>query len=107
MREMLRYGLPWQESRPDWQEKTSWEATLHYVNRAGLLGPTQLLLDAYNAESFGSNAIGTLAGPTLNHLLVNFPNQDFDRWLVNSLPAMPLLPTERAWVQDKIPFGGD
>ena len=107
MREMLRYGLPWQESRPDWQEKTSWETTLHYVNRAGLLGPTQMLLDAYNAESFGSNAIGSLAGPTLNHLLVNFPNQDFDRWLVNSLPAMPLLPTERAWVQDKIPFGGD
>jgi hypothetical protein len=98
----LRKELGWFGDQPEWMEKDGVDYFSEIVQRAGLLGPVQFLLDAEESADRGQLMPLALLGPTVSQL------QDIDRGakyaFLRALPLLNQLPAARMWANQQLTF---
>ena len=102
LRDTLKYGM---KGNPRTKDETDWEQIKRAVERTGLLGPVQFLLDAARAEKYGSGPVEALMGPIVTRLvsylegiadvLTKDDKKKILRELVKSIPGISALPQVR------------
>ena len=93
------------KGNPRTKDETDWEQIKRAVERTGLLGPVQFLLDAARAEKYGSGPVEALMGPIVTRLvsylegiadvLTKDDKKKILRELVKSIPLISAMPQVR------------
>jgi len=84
---------------PEWARKDAWDYINESVQRAGMLGVMQFVVDSYEAEGRGKMALMSLAGPTASQLEMFF-TEDLSYSLPRSLPIGAQSPALREWIRE-------
>jgi hypothetical protein len=66
LRDTAKFGL---KGNPRYDDETDWEKVKRAMERTGLLGPVQFLIDAARAEQYGSGPVEALMGPIVTRLV--------------------------------------
>jgi len=66
LRDTAKFGL---KGNPRYKDETDFEAIKRAIERTGLLGPVQFLIDAARAEQYGSGPVEALMGPIVTRLV--------------------------------------
>ncbi len=112
-REHIQWGP---EGNPNKRNQTQSERSFEVLNRAGLMGPAQLLTDAYTATEYGSDAVSSRMGPTvslINQYFKGFANLGDDegdtlkKAITRSIPLANIFNNSREFVYREILDGGD
>ena len=69
--------------------------------RAGMLGPWQLVMDMEQADAYGKPFMLGAAGPTAEQLF-DFYDKDLSAWLPKAVPGIAASPVSRAWFQRQL-----
>ena len=72
---------------------------MELTERAGLLGPWQLVADMEQADDYGNPAILALGGPALEQF-ASFVNKDMSYWVPRAIPVVASVPVMRDWARD-------
>ena len=81
--------------------KEGFEYFFELVQRAGMLGTMQFMVDAYEAEGRGNLALLSLMGPTVSNLEMMF-SKDFSYTISRTLPPFTYNTAMRSWLQDML-----
>lgn len=81
--------------------KEGFEYFFELVQRAGMLGTMQFMVDAYEAEGRGNLALLSLMGPTVSNLEMMF-SKDYSYTISRTLPPFTYNTAMRSWLQDML-----
>jgi hypothetical protein len=81
--------------------KEGFEYFFELIQRAGMLGTMQFMVDAYEAEGRGNLALLSLMGPTVSNLEMMF-SKDFSYTISRTLPPFTYNTAMRSWLQDML-----
>lgn len=95
----IRRQLSWWMNPPKHQGKEGLDYYFELAQRAGYMGPFQLMLDGYDAETYGQFGLTAIAGPTVDQFS-DFFTQDLDTFLMHATPGLSQFGAARAWLRE-------
>ena len=108
IREFLQYGA---KGNPRYKKEDDIEKIKRAVERTGLLGPFQFLIDSARAEKYGSGPIEALLGPIVSRLVsymegirdifTDGEKEKMIREIIKSIPGVSYLPQVKEYLYEK------
>jgi hypothetical protein len=89
---------------PAWQDKEGADYAWEIIQRGGLLGPLQLMVDVHEAEDRKKLSILAALGPSVDHMQ-EFLTKDLVAFFFRSLPGFAQSPAARDWARNNL-FSG-
>lgn len=99
LRELIQYKIWGAEGRTE--RMTGSEYTWELLQRSGLFGPSQLLVDWEEANERGTAGLIAIGGPTLGQL-ADAVSQKPSTTVVKAIPGVNQMPELRKWLTEQI-----
>jgi hypothetical protein len=99
----LRREIGWFGDQPEWMEKDGLDYFSELVQRAGLLGPVQFILDAEESGDRGQLLPLAFLGPTIGQLQDIGRGPEYAFW--RALPLLGQFPAARKWANENFTPG--
>ena len=108
LREYIQYGA---KGNPRYKKEEDIDKIKRAVERTGLLGPIQFLIDSARAEKYGSGPIEALLGPIVSRLVsymegirdifTDGEKEKMIREIIKSVPGVSYLPRVKEYLYEK------
>ena len=112
-REQIQWG---EDGNPNLRNETEGDRALRVLTRAGLMGPTELVANAYTGVKYGSDAVSSRMGPTVSMVnkyfqgIANLSDDDGDtlkKAFVRTTPFININSNFEDWMYRDVMRGGE